>query len=175
MIVKGGNFLFIEKSKVDGIITFSQGQSPGTRLHQHVVHVAVIAANELDDLVAAGVAALAKPLAADKSWIEPRSYETEESQGIGLTILHAEADHSLMVETVCWQAGRGVAPHDHQTWGVVIGLDGEETNVNWRRRDDVSQEGHADLEVAEEIIIRCGDVVRLPQREVRTAGAQAQS
>lgn len=129
---------------------------------------ALLARTEDPVEIAAGVAALAKPLAADKSWIEPRSYETEESQGIGLTILHAEADHRLMVETVCWQAGRGVAPHDHQTWGVVIGLDGEETNVNWRRRDDGSQEGHADLEVAEEIIIRCGDVVRLQPNDIHS-------
>ena len=72
---------------------------------------------------------------------------------------------------MCWQAGSGVAPHDHQTWGVVVGLDGEEVNTMWRRLDDGTREGHArqargapprpKLERASEVTLRRGDVIKL--------------
>ncbi len=121
------------------------------------------------------VAELAKPLATDKSWIEPRFYETDDDQGIGIVVLHKEPDDGLLIETVCWQAGRGVAPHDHRTWGVVIGLEGEETNVTWRRLDDGATAGHAELEKAAETTVRCGDVCRLMPADihsVRNDGAE---
>ncbi|MGI9423518.1 MAG: hypothetical protein ACR2PA_10020 [Hyphomicrobiaceae bacterium] len=114
------------------------------------------------------VAALAQPLATDRDWIEPRCHATDESQGIGITILHAEPDNTLLIETVCWQAGRGVAPHDHQTWGVVVGLEGEETNVTWRRLDDGSQDGHASLEPSDEIVVRSGDIVQLLPTDIHS-------
>ena len=117
------------------------------------------------------VAALAQPLAEDQSWVEPRCYEADNAEGIGEAFLHRAPDHSLVVETVCWQAGSGVAPHDHQTWGVVVGLDGEEINTMWRRLDDGTREGHArqargapprpELERASEVTLRRGDVIKL--------------
>jgi predicted metal-dependent enzyme (double-stranded beta helix superfamily) len=118
--------------------------------------------------ITARVAELAKPLAADKSWIEPRCHETDDEQGIGIVILHREPDDGLLIETVCWQAGRGVAPHDHCTWGVVIGLEGEETNVTWRRLDDGSRSGFAELEKAEEMTVRNGDVCRLLPTDIHS-------
>ena len=125
--------------------------------------------------IAAAVAALAKPLAEDQSWVEPRCYETEDAQGIGVTILHSEPDHTLMVETVCWQAGSGVAPHDHQTWGVVLGLDGEEVNTTWRRLDDGKREGHAELERAAEVSVRRGDVVQLMPDDIHSVTNKGQT
>ncbi len=111
--------------------------------------------------ITAGVAALAGPMALNRDWIEPHCHDIDASQGIGIAVLHAEPDNSLLVETVCWQSGRGVAPHDHQTWGVVVGLEGEETNVLWRRLDDGTKPGHAELEIADEIVMQSGDVCKL--------------
>lgn len=86
-------------------------------------------------------------------------YDCDEEQGFGINILHEEADHSLLVEAIAWLPGRGVKPHDHQTWGVVVGLDGQETNVNWQRRDDGSRPGYADLVANHEVDVGPGDVV----------------
>ena len=91
------------------------------------------------------------PLAEDTSWIGDDLYETDATQGFGISILHEEPDDGFLLETVCWEPGRGVAPHDHQTWGVVMGLTGEEINVDWRRVDDGAQPGRASLEQAGEI------------------------
>lgn len=114
------------------------------------------------------VAALAKPLADDKSWLQPRSYTADEDQGIGIAVLHEEPDNTILVETVCWLPGRGVAPHDHQTWGVVIGLEGEEHNVSWERRDDGSKSGFAELAKSEEVVMRNGDVCCLLPDEIHS-------
>lgn len=109
---------------------------------------------------AACVAPLLAPLAKDTSWIEPRLLAGDESQGFGVTILHEEPDPGLLVETVCWLPGRGVAPHDHQTWGVVMGLEGAERNIDWRRLDDGSRPGFADLVRHQDRTVGNGDVLR---------------
>lgn len=120
------------------------------------------------DKITQSVAAMAAPFANDKSWLQPRCYEADAAQGIGITVFHEEPDNSILVETVCWMPRRGVAPHDHQTWGVVIGLEGEERNVMWRRQDDGSQPGHARLEQASDVVMRNGDVCRLLPDEIHS-------
>ncbi len=98
-------------------------------------------------------------MAADTSWVKPAYYQCDEDQGFGITILNEEPDHSLLVEAICWLPWRGVAPHDHQTWGIVFGIDGVEVNVDWRRRDDGSRPGFADIEIDRETDVSSGVVV----------------
>lgn len=108
------------------------------------------------DIVRSRVVPLVARLATEADWSDPGLRDCDETQGFGITVLHEEPDHSLAVSAICWLPGRGVAPHDHQTWGVVVGIDGEETNVNWARHDDGSRPDHADLSVAEEVIVGPG-------------------
>ena len=102
---------------------------------------------------------LARRISDDPSLRRDAFYECDEGQGMGINILHVEPDNTLLVEAIAWMPGRGVKPHDHQTWGVVVGLDGHETNVNWRRLDDRSRPGYAELEVQHEVVVEQGDVV----------------
>lgn len=112
------------------------------------------------------VVPLVRALAADRSWLRPDFYEVDADQGFGIVVLHEEPDGGpdaapaggFLVETICWGPGRGVAPHDHRTWGVVIGLDGHEVNVDWRRLDDGRVPGRADLEPAAETVVGPGVV-----------------
>ncbi len=122
---------------------------------------AAVVASDDPSMIVATVAPVAKRLAQDKSWLKPEYYDCDEGQGMGITVLNEEDDHTIFVETVAWLPGRGVAPHDHQTWGVVVGIDGVEVNVNWRRLDDGLKEDYAELEVAEELPIGNGNVVPL--------------
>ncbi len=101
-------------------------------------------------------------------------YDCDPAQGFGINILHEEPDHTLLVEAIAWLPGRGVKPHNHKTWGVVVGLDGHEVNVNWQRRDDGSRPGYADLVAHHEVAVGAGDVVAfLPEdiHSVRNDGA----
>ena len=65
----------------------------------------------------------------------------------------------ILIEVISWAPGLGVAPHDHQTWGVVVGIDGVEVNITWQRLDDGSEPGFADLKKTRETEIRNGDTV----------------
>ena len=121
---------------------------------------ACAASDDPNEIVTA-VAPAAKSLAKNKNWLKPEYFECDKGQGMGITILNEEPDHSILVETVAWLPGHGVAPHDHQTWGVVVGIDGVEININWRRSDDGSNPDFADLQAGEERQIRNGDVVLL--------------
>ena len=50
--------------------------------------------------------------------------------------LHEEPDHSITVNVVTWMPGRETRPHNHETWAVVGGLSGWETQHLWKRVDD---------------------------------------
>jgi predicted metal-dependent enzyme (double-stranded beta helix superfamily) len=68
---------------------------------------------------------LARELAIGKTWLERKHYACDPAQGFGV--------------------GRGAPPHNHGTWAVVTGVDGPETNVFWKRVDDGSRPGYAEI------------------------------
>jgi predicted metal-dependent enzyme (double-stranded beta helix superfamily) len=106
---------------------------------------------------------LALRLAAEKDcWLTPGMCRPDPEQGFGVHILHEEADHALTVFVATWLPGRGAPPHDHGTWAVVAGIEGVERNTFWRRIDDRSRPGHAELEPAGEKALGPGAAVALP-------------
>jgi predicted metal-dependent enzyme (double-stranded beta helix superfamily) len=124
-----------------------------------VEQLKIVAAEESDPAaVVERVKPLAEAMAKDTSWVRPEYYEADEEQGFGITILNDGPNHELLVEAICWLPGLGVAPHDHQTWGVVVGIDGTEVNVDWQRHDDGSKPGYADLSTRRETEVKNGDV-----------------
>jgi predicted metal-dependent enzyme (double-stranded beta helix superfamily) len=140
-----------------------------TAISSLVAALKTITAEESDPAaIVARVKPLAAKLAADTSWVQQSFYECDEAQGMGINILHEEEDATLLVEAICWLPGLGVAPHDHQTWGVVVGIDGVEVNVDWKRLDDGAKPGYADLEKAQETQVRKGDVVALLPDEIHS-------
>ena len=88
---------------------------------------------------------LALRLADDESWIKPEYFDVNEEQGFGVHLLHEEDDHRLAVFVIAWAPGKGLAPHNHKTWAVVAGIQGQEHETNYKRLDDGSKDGFADL------------------------------
>ena len=111
---------------------------------------------------------LARRLALAKSWVEPRFYECDETQGFGVHLLHEEPDHSLAVFALSWLPGRGAPPHDHGTWAVVAGVDGPEENAFWDRLDDGSREGYAEISKRAEKDFAEGEVVALESGQIHS-------
>ena len=106
---------------------------------------------------------LSQELALGKSWLEPRHYVCDPEQGFGIHLLHEEPDHSLAVLVGAWLPGRGAPPHNHGTWAVVAGVDGPEKNIFWKRLDDGSRSGYAEIRIQGEKVFGPGDVlVMLP-------------
>jgi len=120
---------------------------------------AAVAAAADEPAILAAVGPLAQRLARDGSWVEPKHFETDDEQGFLAHLLHEEPDHSLAVFAVNWLPGRGAPPHDHGTWAVVAGVVGTERNIGYRRLDDGSRPGHAELDVKHDFTARPGELV----------------
>jgi predicted metal-dependent enzyme (double-stranded beta helix superfamily) len=114
------------------------------------------------------VAPLAQLAAADASWRNEDMYIADSELGFSSTLLHSEADNSLFVVVDSWLPGRGVRPHDHGTWAVVVGVTGPEHNVYWERVDDRSQENHAELIKLKEEVISIGEVACMKTGEIHS-------
>jgi predicted metal-dependent enzyme (double-stranded beta helix superfamily) len=102
---------------------------------------------------------LAERLSLSRTWLRPDHYACDARQGFGVHLLHEEADHTLAVFAVAWLPGRGAPPHNHGTWAVVAGVDGPETNVFWKRLDDGSRPGQAEIREQARKVFREGEVV----------------
>ena len=109
--------------------------------------------------IVARVRPLVQPLATARTWLEPRHYECDETQGFGAHLLHEEPDHTLAVFAAAWLPGRGAPPHNHGTWAVVGGVDGPEKNVFWKRTDDRTRPGYAEIVRQTEQTFDRGEVV----------------
>jgi len=104
---------------------------------------------------------LAQRLALDRSWLEPRFYEGDTEQGFGVYMLHEEPDHRLAIFVVAWLPGGGAAPHNHLTWSVVAGVEGIERNIFWKRVDDGTRPGYAEIRRQGDKRFGPGDVLTL--------------
>jgi predicted metal-dependent enzyme (double-stranded beta helix superfamily) len=105
------------------------------------------------------VGPFAKRLAADHSWREERFLKPDDETGFSAFLLHEEDDHSLAVLAVSWVPGKGVGPHDHGTWAIVVGVEGIEQNIRYKRLDDRSNPTYAELGIKEQSNAGPGDLV----------------
>lgn len=108
------------------------------------------------------VARLAQParrLALARDWLEPRFYQGNEAQGFEIFSLHEEPDHSLSVIVASLLPGRSLVPHNHNTWAIAVGIDGYETNIAWRRQDDGSRPGYAEIVPSSRGVFGPGEVL----------------
>jgi predicted metal-dependent enzyme (double-stranded beta helix superfamily) len=100
-------------------------------------------------------------LAASPDLHERCRKECDEEQGFGFQLLHEEPNHDLAVALLNWLPGRGTPPHDHGTWGVVVGVEGDEVNTFYKRVDDGSREGYAELKKLSEKTFTPGEVIAI--------------
>ncbi|HSC94516.1 MAG TPA: cysteine dioxygenase family protein [Burkholderiales bacterium] len=106
--------------------------------------------------------------ALSRQWLLPRHYEALPEQGNGVHLLHEEPDHTLAVAAVCWLPGRETPPHNHGTWAVVAGVEGPERNIFWKRIDDGTRPGYAQLERIGEKVVGVGDVLAMPAATIHS-------
>jgi len=96
----------------------------------------------------AKIVAEAKPLLAElvknPDCIEPR-FKEHGGTIYGRYMLHRAP--LFNVTSVVWGPGDGAKAHNHDTWGLVGVLENELQETRFKRRDDGTEEGFADLEV----------------------------
>ena len=128
-------------------------------LEQYVQDLRAITAEETDPVrITDRVSPLAKKFAQAPGWLRPEHRECDEEQGFGVHMLHEEPNHDLAVFLISWLPNRGTTPHNHKTWAVVVGMEGQEQEVNYDRLDDGSKRGFADLKLGGAQVMTAGDV-----------------
>jgi len=128
-----------------------------------------ITAEETDDkAILRRVAPLAKKLATTPGWIKEEYRQCDEEQGFSFHTLHEEDDHANAVFVLSWLPNRGSPAHNHKTWGVVVGIEGAETETWWRRLDDGSKPGHAELKRETVSKVGAGDVSCVMPDDIHT-------
>ena len=138
-------------------------------LARYVEDLRRICREETDDKrIVQRVAPLAQKLAASPGLVEDRHYECDEEQGFAFHLLHEEEDHSNAVFMIAWLPDRGTPAHNHKTWGVVVGVEGEERETWWRRVDDGSRPGHAELQRQTQNTIKPGQVSCILPEDIHT-------
>jgi rhodanese-related sulfurtransferase/predicted metal-dependent enzyme (double-stranded beta helix superfamily) len=114
------------------------------------------------------VGPLVQRLAMLPDWLQATHYHCDAEQGFGVHLLHEEADHTLAVFAIAWLPSRGAPPHNHGTWAVVAGVDGPETNTFWKRLDNGSQPGYAEIAWNGEKVFGPGEVVAFLPHEIHS-------
>jgi predicted metal-dependent enzyme (double-stranded beta helix superfamily) len=126
------------------------------------------------DTIIARVGPLAERMALCHDWLQPQHYTCDEAQGFGVHLLHEEPDHTLAVFAIAWLPGRGAPPHNHGTWAVVAGVDGLETNIFWKRLDDGTRPGYAEIRNNGVKEFTTGEVVAFLPHEIHSVVNQTE-
>lgn len=110
-------------------------------------------------------------LLADQSWL-PAEYQ-EPSRGggmggqIGMWLLYRAADGGLAFSALVVPPGQQTPVHDHLAWGLVGLYRGAQDEEVFTRRDDGAEEGHAELTVVQQNVLRPGDFYELlPENDI---------
>jgi predicted metal-dependent enzyme (double-stranded beta helix superfamily) len=114
------------------------------------------------------VAPLAERLAANPRLRHEPPGQSIDEKGFSFNLLFEGPQHGITVAILSWLPSGATRPHNHGTWGIVVGLDGAEKNIFWRRIDDGSQPGYAELERAGEMDCVLGQAVVLPSTTIHS-------
>lgn len=109
------------------------------------------------------IGALLRRLAHDPLILE-RTGQTTARQGThGLDIrggeIHKEPDGTLALMLARFPHESETPIHNHNSWGVVCVVAGSDRYLAWRRTDDGSRPGHAEVALVSEQVLHPGDVV----------------
>jgi len=132
-------------------------------LEQFIADLKIIARGGDDEAaLLRRMAPLAERLARQPGIIATTAKQPIPENGFVFNLLHEEPDHSLAVAILRWLPTAKTLPHGHGTWGVVVGISGDERNIFWQRTDDGSMPGYAKLKRVGVMQCRIGEAVLLP-------------
>ena len=73
-----------------------------------------------------------------------------------LYLLSEDDDHRFALYLSTGLPGRSSPPHDHTTWAVIVGIDGEEENRIYERLDEGSEPGRGQVKVKNKFVVKKG-------------------
>ncbi len=83
-------------------------------------------------------------------------------------LISEDDDHRFALYLSTGVPGRATPPHNHTTWAVIVGIDGEEENRFYERGDDGSVPGRGEIRETKCIILRPGDGIALMPEDIHS-------
>lgn len=82
--------------------------------------------------------------------------------------LNEDPDHRFALYASTGVPGKGVHPHNHTTWAVIVGVHGDEHNVFYKRTDDLRTPGKGTLAKTGEATVSPGTGVTLMPDDIHS-------
>jgi predicted metal-dependent enzyme (double-stranded beta helix superfamily) len=84
-------------------------------------------------------------------------------------------DDQLTLEIDEFPKGKFIPPHDHGVWEALVLCSGALKHTVYERVDDRSVEGHSELKVIEEVVMKVGDIAMVvPPSDIHSFEAQTE-
>ena len=83
-------------------------------------------------------------------------------------LLQEDPDGRFAIYLLALNPGNSTKPHDHTTWAVVAGVEGQELNRVYRRTDDGAVPGKASLEPVREVMVEPGRGIALMPDDIHS-------
>lgn len=96
----------------------------------------------------------------------------EEGKNERTFLIQEDSDGAYALYVNSGLKGQTTRPHDHgESWAIVVAVEGEERHKVYRRVDDGSVEGRGTVEVIDEIDVRPGEGICLPESGIHSIHA----
>ena len=116
------------------------------------------------------IRAILLELATRKELFPARDFEAKKNeQGFdAVYLLSEDADRRFALYLSTGVSGKDVPPHNHTTWAVIVGVEGEEHNRFYERTDDRSEPGRAEVRLTGEKTVRPGTGVCMMPEDIHS-------
>ena len=137
-------------------------------VREMLARVRKVAGSAVDRGVLATVQAEMTALAARRDLFPVEEFPPIEGGNASMYRLSEDADHRYALYVVAPAPGQFAPPHDHTTWAVIAGVHGRENNKLYKRTDDGSQPGLAQIEPAGELDVVAGTSIALMPEDIHS-------
>lgn len=107
------------------------------------------------------VKTIIRPWIDNPEWLEEKYMHCKTEEDI-YPLYQGGAD-DILITVICWRKGEVSCVHDHRTWAVIGIVQGQETHQIWRRTDDRSKQGYAEIEPTNRMTLGEGQIISLPE------------
>ena len=128
-----------------------------------------VSKNGITRLALSKVKARLLELAANQEFFNTNIFPVKDGDGTSsLYLLSEDEKHEYALYVVSERRGNMSPPHDHTTWAVIAGVEGEELNKFYDRLDDGKEKGLAEISESHTEVVGVGTGVALMPDDIHS-------